>query len=114
MLACASASHLEAPSLARCELAPGSFHAELCLQVDVLIHPVQSRPCHPQTPTRMNADHPFALLGLAPELLNAVADLGFTTPTAVQSQAIPLALHDPDAHTQNDLMVSSQTGSGKI
>jgi superfamily II DNA/RNA helicase len=61
----------------------------------------------------MNADHPFALLGLAPELLNAVADLGFTTPTAVQSQAIPLALHDPDAHTQNDLMVSSQTGSGK-
>ena len=61
----------------------------------------------------MNADQPFALLGLAPELLNAVADLGFTAPTAVQAQAIPLALHDPEAQTQNDLMVSSQTGSGK-
>jgi superfamily II DNA/RNA helicase len=61
----------------------------------------------------MNADNPFALLGLAPELLNAVADLGYTTPTAVQLQAIPLALHDPEAHSQNDLMVSSQTGSGK-
>ncbi len=61
----------------------------------------------------MNADNPFALLGLAPELLNAVADLGYTTPTAVQLQAIPLALHDPEAQSQNDLMVSSQTGSGK-
>ncbi|MEY2620974.1 MAG: hypothetical protein RIT26_794 [Pseudomonadota bacterium] len=61
----------------------------------------------------MNADQPFALLGLAPELLNAVADLGFTAPTAVQAQAIPLTLHDPEAQTQNDLMVSSQTGSGK-
>ena len=61
----------------------------------------------------MNADHPFALLGLAPELLNAVADLGFTAPTAVQAQAIPLTLHDPEAQNQNDLMVSSQTGSGK-
>ncbi|NBT01145.1 MAG: DEAD/DEAH box helicase, partial [Betaproteobacteria bacterium] len=36
-----------------------------------------------------------------------------TQPTPVQMQAIPLALHDPEAQTQNDLMVSSQTGSGK-
>ena len=61
----------------------------------------------------MNADHPFALLGLAPELVNAVTDLGYTQPTTVQLQAIPLALHDPEAQSQNDLMVLSQTGSGK-
>ena len=63
----------------------------------------------------MNADHPFALLGLAPELLNAVADLGYTQPTAVQSRTIPLALPADDEahHGYNDLMVSSQTGSGK-
>jgi len=61
----------------------------------------------------MNAENPFALLGLAPELVNAVTDLGYTQPTPVQMQAIPLALHDPEAQSQNDLMVSSQTGSGK-
>ena len=54
----------------------------------------------------------FAALGLAPELLAAVADLGFTQPTIVQQQAIPRALHTQDAGF-TDLMVSSQTGSGK-
>ncbi len=54
----------------------------------------------------------FAALGLAPELLSAIADLGFTAPTAVQERTIPLALQ-PHAEGFNDLMVSSQTGSGK-
>ena len=54
----------------------------------------------------------FESLGLAPELLAAVADLGYTAPTAVQQQAIPLALA-PHPEGFNDLMVSSQTGSGK-
>src|SRR3974390_318385 len=31
----------------------------------------------------------FVKLGLAPELIAAVEDLGFTQPTAVQEQAIP-------------------------
>ncbi|MFP5484732.1 MAG: DEAD/DEAH box helicase, partial [Gammaproteobacteria bacterium] len=56
----------------------------------------------------------FIELGLAPELVQAVADLGYTQPTAVQIKAIPLAM---GAGGQNgrciDLMVSSQTGSGK-
>ena len=34
----------------------------------------------------------FELLGLAPELLRAVEDLGYTQPTAVQDKAIPLAM----------------------
>ncbi len=56
----------------------------------------------------------FAALGLAPELLAAVADLGFTQPTAVQEQAIGRAMAmDTEGKAINDLMVSSQTGSGK-
>ncbi|MFT4190202.1 MAG: DEAD/DEAH box helicase [Comamonas sp.] len=56
----------------------------------------------------------FVKLGLAPELIQAVADLGYTQPTAVQEQAIPKALPAADeAQGFIDLMVSSQTGSGK-
>lgn len=55
----------------------------------------------------------FAVLGLAPELLAAVADLGFTQPTTVQNQAIGLAMSQGEGVAFNDLMVSSQTGSGK-
>ncbi|KAF1022296.1 MAG: ATP-dependent RNA helicase RhlE [Paracidovorax wautersii] len=56
----------------------------------------------------------FVKLGLAPELVQAVADLGYTQPTAVQEQAIPKALPAADeAQGFIDLMVSSQTGSGK-
>ena len=58
------------------------------------------------------APNPFAALGLAPELLAAVRDLGYTEPTAVQQRAVPLAL-GAQGEGFNDLMVSSQTGSGK-
>ena len=64
------------------------------------------------TPT-LDTPNPFAALGLASELVAAVTDLGYTQPTAVQAKAIPLAMHDPEANRHNDLMVSSQTGSGK-
>ncbi|HEY9572908.1 MAG TPA: DEAD/DEAH box helicase [Pusillimonas sp.] len=49
----------------------------------------------------------FDTLGLAPTLLSAVLKAGFTEPTSVQAAAIPKAL------AGHDLMVSSQTGSGK-
>lgn len=57
----------------------------------------------------------FVELGLAPELVQAVKDLGYTQPTAVQSRAIPLAMFGDGEESQHfaDLMVSSQTGSGK-
>ncbi|OUM03546.1 DEAD/DEAH box helicase [Variovorax sp. JS1663] len=59
----------------------------------------------------------FIQLGLASELIAAVEDLGFTQPTAVQAQAIPRAMGASgaaDGATRFvDLMVSSQTGSGK-
>jgi superfamily II DNA/RNA helicase len=59
----------------------------------------------------------FVTLGLAPELVQAVKDLGFTQPTTVQLKAIPIAMQGHDAADGaacfTDLMVSSQTGSGK-
>ena len=55
----------------------------------------------------------FVELGLAPELVQAVADLGYTQPTTVQQKTIPLALPNESSQGFIDLMVSSQTGSGK-
>jgi len=62
------------------------------------------------------APNGFVELGLARELVMAVKDLGYTQPTTVQMKTIPLAL--PSAVEGQkagyiDLMVSSQTGSGK-
>src|SRR5690606_22796426 len=55
----------------------------------------------------------FAALGLAKELVAAVADMGYSQPTAVQLRVMPLALKAEGAERFADLMVSSQTGSGK-
>ncbi|HEX5801531.1 MAG TPA: DEAD/DEAH box helicase [Azospira sp.] len=49
----------------------------------------------------------FEEIGLHPAVLKALADAGYTEPTPVQAQAIPAALEG------RDLLVSSQTGSGK-
>ena len=49
----------------------------------------------------------FAQLGLNPLVVKAVEASGYTEPTAVQIQAIPATLEG------SDLLVSSQTGSGK-
>jgi superfamily II DNA/RNA helicase len=49
----------------------------------------------------------FATLGLDPSLLATLAELGYTAPTPVQREAIPAAI------AGGDLLVSSQTGSGK-
>ena len=49
----------------------------------------------------------FEEIGLHPAVLKALADAGYTEPTPVQAQAIPAAIEG------RDLLVSSQTGSGK-
>ena len=49
----------------------------------------------------------FEALGLHASLVQAVVDSGYTTPTPVQLQAVPAAI------AGRDLLVSSQTGSGK-
>jgi ATP-dependent RNA helicase RhlE len=50
---------------------------------------------------------PFSHLGLHPNLLKGLKDLGFSRPTAIQADAIPLAM------AGNDLLACAMTGSGK-
>ena len=52
----------------------------------------------------MNA---FALLGLVPPLVRAVTELGYATPTPIQTAVIPSILEG------RDVWASAQTGSGK-
>ena len=49
----------------------------------------------------------FADLGLSPELLRAVSDEGYTEPTPVQRESIPIVL------AGRDLLAGAQTGTGK-
>ena len=49
----------------------------------------------------------FESLGLMAELARAVADEGYTTPTPIQTQAIPLIL------AGRDVLAAAQTGTGK-
>ncbi|HET7686650.1 MAG TPA: DEAD/DEAH box helicase [Candidatus Limnocylindria bacterium] len=49
----------------------------------------------------------FSALGLTPDLLRAVAQQGYTDPTPVQREAIPLVL------AGRDLLAGAQTGTGK-
>ena len=49
----------------------------------------------------------FSDLGLVPELLRAVSEKGYSTPTPIQSQAIPAVL------AGRDVLAGAQTGTGK-
>jgi superfamily II DNA/RNA helicase len=49
----------------------------------------------------------FDDLGLSPDLLRAIADTGYTTPTPIQAQAIPKVLEG------RDVLGIAQTGTGK-
>ena len=49
----------------------------------------------------------FSELGLLPELLRAVTEEGYTVPTPVQAQSIPLILEG------RDVLAAAQTGTGK-
>jgi ATP-dependent RNA helicase RhlE len=55
----------------------------------------------------LSLSHPFAALGLADALVRAVADAGYTDPTPVQRQAIPVIL------AGRDVLAGAQTGTGK-
>ncbi|OQW79602.1 MAG: ATP-dependent RNA helicase RhlE [Proteobacteria bacterium ST_bin11] len=50
---------------------------------------------------------PFSNLGLSEALIKAIADSGYTTPTPIQTKAIPAVL------TGRDLLAAAQTGTGK-
>src|SRR6266498_2678741 len=55
----------------------------------------------------MGSPSSFAELGLRAELLRAVTEAGYTTPTPIQAQAIPVIL------AGKDVMGGAQTGTGK-
>lgn len=54
-----------------------------------------------------NSTNSWTDFGLSPEMLKVIEDMGYTHPSNVQAQTIPLAL------AGKDVLVSSQTGSGK-
>lgn len=94
------------------EFAPvESFAADISVQDKIAMTAVQAEVATDETTEQPNG---FIELGLAPELVQAVADLGYTQPTTVQEKAIPLAMGaGAESGRFIDLMVSSQTGSGK-
>ncbi len=55
----------------------------------------------------MTNQNDFASLGLAEPLLRAISEAGYTTPTPIQAQAIPLVI------AGGDLLAAAQTGTGK-
>ncbi|MBU1213927.1 MAG: DEAD/DEAH box helicase [Gammaproteobacteria bacterium] len=59
------------------------------------------------TPATAATPITFDSLGLAPTILKAVQEAGYTVPSPIQEQAIPEAL------AGHDLMASAQTGTGK-
>jgi len=50
---------------------------------------------------------PFLNIGLSKSIVQAIKDLGYTTPTPIQKKAIPLIL------SGKDLIATAQTGTGK-
>ena len=49
----------------------------------------------------------FKSLGLNKELLKAIEEKGYTTPSPIQEKAIPVVLE------RKDVLASAQTGTGK-
>lgn len=52
--------------------------------------------------------NPFSNLGIRHDIVNAITELGFTNPTPIQEQAIPVLLSG-----SNDFVGLAQTGTGK-
>jgi ATP-dependent RNA helicase RhlE len=64
-------------------------------------------PTAPAAPVAPTTPATFESLGLAPELLRAVVAEGYTEPTPVQAESIPIVL------AGRDLLAGAQTGTGK-
>lgn len=56
----------------------------------------------------------FSELGLKEELLTAIAEIGYLSPTPVQAAVVPLLLHNAQREEpQRDIIALAQTGTGK-
>jgi len=60
-----------------------------------------------RSPQLIRASMPFSNLGLCNPIVRAIDDLGYTAPTPIQKQAIPVIL------SGKDLIATAQTGTGK-
>ncbi len=58
-------------------------------------------------PSDAPVEHTFNTLGIAPNLLDAIAKMGITIPSPIQYKAIPLAIKG------DDVIGIAQTGTGK-
>ena len=58
-------------------------------------------------PPPVKPESTFGGLGIAPEILDTILKLGFTTPTSIQHKAIPVAVEG------KDIIGIAQTGTGK-
>ena len=61
----------------------------------------------PYSQDQLSEVGPFAALGLTPKTLSAIKDMGYASPTEVQSKAIPVIL------SGCDVIATAQTGTGK-
>ena len=61
----------------------------------------------PSSDTTAAATQTFADIGLHPLILQAVVETGYTTPTPIQAQALPVVMQG------RDVMGAAQTGTGK-
>jgi len=93
-------AHVEASEAAR--LARNGGVATVSAPDDTAVEPPAERPG-----VTLAAGASFASLGLVPELLQAVSEAGYTAPTPIQRDAIPIALKG------RDVMGLAQTGTGK-
>ena len=71
------------------------------------VTPVSQSTQTPSPDAASSAPTSFSALGLIPELLRAVADQGYQSPTPIQVKAIPAILQ------RRDVMGAAQTGTGK-
>ncbi|SRR5579883_1443558 len=69
--------------------------------------PVQHRPATPTRSIEELETLPFFELGLIPEICERVTTIGYTNPTPIQKEAIPLVLQG------HDVIGIAQTGTGK-
>jgi ATP-dependent RNA helicase RhlE len=74
------------------------------IQAQMSTKPAQTAP---QVQVDMASDEGFGALGLRPELVRAVLEHGYTKPTPIQTQAIPVVLRG------GDVLGGAQTGTGK-
>ncbi len=94
-----------------------NFSNDIAEMTQAIVQPIETSAAVAPAEAVAEVPNGFVALGLAPELIQAVKDLGFTQPTTVQLKTIPIAMQGHGAADGaarfTDLMVSSQTGSGK-